>query len=273
MDYKKNKVEARGIKIDREVKELLQKGIDDAGSMRKFASATNMYPATICRWLGKTTSKPVDCIDWTSWESIWRYLSKHNIIATDDIRWMPPTVLRESLTSGKIKPAPGSDVSFDLPPLRKFPVISMAAAATVNTCYYPLAEYASLNAEDMATFSAGRDGDFVIRVHGDSMKPWYPPGTLLLLRPHLRLHDGDRVIAVLTEGEVIFKCFVEKKKTFMLVSINGDEGCNLEIAKDDFTAIRDIYKVIQSVRVEDDLDAAMREKGHVHFWAKYKDKE
>lgn len=262
-----------GIKIDTEVNNFLLRGIQREGRQSKFARAIGVTPVNLSRWLGKTKKGDAEYITWDQWAKVRAYLIKAGEIKADDIRWMPPTALRDALTSGKTKPAPGSDVSFDLPPLRKFPIISMAAAATVNTCYYPLAEYASLNAEDMATFPAGRDGDFVIRVQGDSMKPWYPPGTLLLLRPHLRLRDGDRVIAVLADGEVLFKCFVEKKKSFMLVSINGEEGCNLEISKDDYTAIRDIYKVIQSVRVEDDLDAAMREKGHVHFWAKYKDKE
>ena len=38
------------------------------------------------------------------------YLTKHDIIDPTDIRWMPPTVLRDALASGKVKPAPGSDV-------------------------------------------------------------------------------------------------------------------------------------------------------------------
>jgi len=150
-------------------------------------------------------------------------------------------------------------------------VISLCAAAEVNTTYYPLAEYADQYAEEQATFTAGRPGDFVIRVCGESMKPWYPPGTLLLVRPHQHIKNGDRVIAVLGDGDVIFKCFVERKKTIMLVAINGEGGKNFEFQKNDFAAIRDLYKVIQSLRTEEEIDHAVHENGMKQFWQKFEE--
>ena len=271
MDYQNNKSEVRGIKIDKNIKSFFEKAIVKAGSMRKLADACDIYAASISRWLGNSPNKTIDCIDWPSWEKVWLYLTKEGILSPDDVRWMPPSVLREGMISGKIKPKPGSTVDFDVPKMTQFPVVSLCAAAEVNTTYYPLAEYADQYAEEQATFTAGRPGDFVIRVCGESMKPWYPPGTLLLVRPHQHIKNGDRVIAVLSDGDVVFKCFVERKKTIVLVAINGEGGKNFEFEKTDFTAVRDIYKVIQSLRTEEEMDHAMHEKGVPHFWQKFEE--
>ncbi len=121
----------------------------------------------------------------------------------------------------------------------------------------------------MVSFSAGRLGDFVIRVNGESMTLWYLPGTMLLVRPHQQIRNGSRVITVLGTGEIVCKCFGERETTIMLVAINGDGGKDLEYCKDDFTAIRDLYKVIQSLKMEDEVDSVMHERGVTHFWQKY----
>jgi SOS-response transcriptional repressor LexA len=263
--------ENRGIKIDKEVLLIINKAAEKAGSFRKLAIACNLSPMSISRWCGGVTGKSIDCIDWPSWEKVWMYLTKEEIISPEDVRWMPPSVLREAMITGKVKPASGSNVDFNIPKLTKFPVISLAAAAEVNTTYYPLAQYADQYSEETATFTAGQPGDFVIRVCGESMKPWYPPGTLLLVRPHQHIKNGDRVIAVLGDGEVVFKCFVERKKTIMLVAINGEGGKNFEFQKNDFAAIRDLYKVIQSLRIESEVDSAMHEKGVKHFWQQFEE--
>ena len=267
----KNMAETRGIKIDREVLSFLNKACEKAGSIRKLANICGFTPSNISKWNGKVGTQKVDNIEWSCWEPLWQYLTKEEIISPDDIRWMPPSVMREAMISGKIKPAPGSTVDFNIPKITNFPVISLCAAAEVNTTYYPLAEYADQYAEEQATFTAGRPGDFVIRVCGESMKPWYPPGTLLLVRPHQHIKNGDRVIAVLGDGDVIFKCFVERKKTIMLVAINGEGGKNFEFQKNDFAAIRDLYKVIQSLRTEEEIDHAVHENGMKQFWQQFEE--
>jgi SOS-response transcriptional repressor LexA len=265
-----DKLENNGIQIDTTVKKILLRGIQREGKQSKFARTVGVTEMNLSRWLGETKRK-TEFITWDQWDKIRNYLIKEGDISPDDIRWMPPSVLREGMISGKIKPASGSTVDFNIPKMTKFPVISLCAAAEVNTTYYPLAEYADQYAEEQATFTAGRPGDFVIRVCGDSMKPWYPPGTLLLVRPHQHIKNGDRVIAVLGDGEVVFKCFVERKKTIMLVAINGEGGKNFEFQKTDFAAIRDLYKVIQSLRIESEVDSAMHEKGVKHFWQQFEE--
>lgn len=155
-----------------------------------------------------------------------------------------------------------------------YPVISMAAAAeAAGVVYMPIDEYAELYAEQRLSFSAGQPGDVVMRVAGDSMLPWYPPGTFLLIRPARGIRSGDRVVAILDDGEVVFKVFVERKKTWMLVSINGDKGRNYIFKKEDRQGVRAMYVVIQSMRHEKELDEAMREKGIHHSWEVYLNEE
>lgn len=149
---------------------------------------------------------------------------------------------------------------------QRFPVISEGAAAECNTAYFPIADWAEEYAEDRVSFSEGRPGDFVIRVAGDSMLPWYPPNTLILARPNERLKNGDRVIAVLGDGSVVFKVFAEKDGNFYLFSVNSADGKDFTFKKNDFTGVRAMYLVIQSMRDERALDHAMSQNGIHHFW-------
>lgn len=149
---------------------------------------------------------------------------------------------------------------------QQFPVISEAAAASCNTAYFPIADWANEYAEDRVSFSEGRDGDFVIRISGESMLPWYPPNTLILARPNEHLKNGDRVIAVLGDGSVVFKVFAEKNDKFYLFSVNSEDGKDFVFQKNDFTGVRAMYLVIQSMRDERALDRAMLKKGIHHSW-------
>lgn len=147
-----------------------------------------------------------------------------------------------------------------------FPVISEAAAAGCNTSYIPLAEYARENSEELRFFDLGKPGDVVIRVAGESMLPWYPPGTLVLVRPNKRPQTGQRVVAVLEDGEVVFKIFGETKNHFHLLSLNSHDGKDFHFEKNDCRSIRSIWIVIQSARDEQELDKAMQDAGIHHSW-------
>jgi len=174
----------------------------------------------------------------------------------------------ESILAPYMRDEDPSNVSPVQDKILKFPVISEAAAATCNTAIIPIADWASDYAENFVSFSEGRAGDFVLRVSGESMMPWYPPNTLILARPNERLKNGDRVIAVLDDGSVVFKVFTEDENSFYLLSINENDGKDFKFDKGDFAAVRAIYLVIQSMRDERALDRAMSENGIPHFWQK-----
>lgn len=150
------------------------------------------------------------------------------------------------------------------------PEISSRVAAEACRYYYlPIAEYAIDNPEHMVSFSLGKAGDFAIQVLGNSMSPWYPEGTILLVRPNVRLDSGDPVVAILGNGEVVFKFFVEGKTKITLASVNGDDGQTYQFAKADSDAVKALYKVIQSMRDESAIKKAMKSKGMHRSWEKF----
>ena len=152
------------------------------------------------------------------------------------------------------------------------PVISDAAAAECNPGLMPLLECVNQNSEEKAFFPSGKQTDFVIRVSGDSMLPWYPSGTLLLVRPYQDIPNGKRVVAVLDEGEIIFKIFARTRKNeIALMSINEHDGRDYLFPASG-KGIRYICRVVQSIRNEDDLDSAMSATGLHHQWEKKLDK-
>lgn len=150
--------------------------------------------------------------------------------------------------------------------IRTFPVISEAAAATVNTTFFPVSEFAREYADEFVSFSEGREGDFVIKVIGNSMAPWYPAGTLLLVRPNVCLRNGDRVIAILADGTILFKIYAEDESNFYLMSENQAEGKDYKFDKHDFNGVRALYLVLQSMRNERGMDSEKEQQGIRSDW-------
>ncbi len=93
------------------------------------------------------------------------------------------------------------------------------------------------------------------------MAPWYPDGTLLLVRPNVSLINGDRVVAVLADGTILFKVFVEDETAFYLFSENQKEGKDFMFSKTDYDGVRALYLVVQSMRDERALDSAKEQQG------------
>lgn len=144
------------------------------------------------------------------------------------------------------------------------PIISSAAAATCNPGLMPLLDCVNQYSEEKTWFRQAKEGDFVIEVIGDSMNPWYPEGTLLLVRPYQQLRNGQRVVAVLDSGEIIFKVYAEKGDKVCLFSIS-DGGKDFIFTKP-MVPLRYICRVVASQRSEDDLDAEMHNVNMVHGW-------
>ena len=144
------------------------------------------------------------------------------------------------------------------------PIITSAAAATCNPGMMPLLDCVNQYSEDKTWFKQAKDGDFVIEVTGTSMSPWYPDGTLLLVRPYQELKNGQRVVAVLDSGEIVFKVYAEKDNQICLFSINGD-GKDY-IFKKPIVPLRYICRVIASQRNEDALDEEMSHAHITHGW-------
>lgn len=144
------------------------------------------------------------------------------------------------------------------------PIISQAAAATCNPGIQPLLDCINEHSEEKTWFKEAKEGDFVIEVSGESMNPWYPDGTLLLVRPYQELRNGQRVVAVLDTGEIIFKIYSAKADKICLFSIDKN-GQDFIWTKPN-VPLRYICRVIASQRNEDAIDEEMNHCGIRHDW-------
>jgi phage repressor protein C with HTH and peptisase S24 domain len=74
-------------------------------------------------------------------------------------------------------------------------------------------------------FPQAREGDIALVVEGDSMEPWYPPETNLLVRPGEFPEDGDIVIAKLDGGPMVCRRYERVDGVITLRPLNeGKEG-------------------------------------------------
>lgn len=146
------------------------------------------------------------------------------------------------------------------------PVISEAAALTWNSALVPLMDFIGDNAtSERISFPQAKSNDHIVKIIGDSMSPWYPAGTYVLVRPSERVRNGSRVIAKLITGEIVFKVFVQKQDKVILMAINEVTGKNLEFNINELFAYW-IWPIKWSFRNEDDLDAEMSKHGIRHRW-------
>ena len=160
----------------------------------------------------------------------------------------------------------------ELKPVR---VYSIAQAAQVATKPFGDAA-ADFDDEETVNFIDPSPEDFAIRVSGDSMMPWYPSGTRVLVGRGDKPRTGDRVIANIADfEEPVFKVYVDLGGEFALLSINKDGGiAPLRFDKmDKGESWYWVYPIKESVRNERSVDDAMSKSGIHHFWEKWLEDE
>lgn len=246
--------------IDNKIRSYLKQTADDMGSVLEFARRLGVYNTTVRGWINGNVKK----ISNDNWKKTLYYIKPYMPITEyQDYVNALKNPFFDNLSGGVTPSSKDVDIENRVEG-NKFPILSEAAAASVNTLAFPISDYAKKYAEDFQFFPNGKDGDFAIRVNGDSMLPWYPSGTILLVR-QCEIKNGDRVIAILENGEIMFKVFAHKQGAIGLFSINGC-GKDYSFRNDDFCQIRNLYKVISSIRDEEKLDSAMSDKNIRHSW-------
>jgi phage repressor protein C with HTH and peptisase S24 domain len=170
----------------------------------------------------------------------------------------------------KATPIPQSDgkILSDFSDWQAVPLAGGAAAHSNGAVTVPTVGDAHEAAR--AYFPRTRPGDIAIRVEGDSMCPWYPPGTVLLVSTTEWPVTGDRVVVVTEEEDVLFKVFLDRGDSIELLSINREAGQDYTVAKRQAPRI---YPIRMSLRDEHDLDTQMDAAGIQHFWARGTDRE
>ena len=155
--------------------------------------------------------------------------------------------------------------------LHSVPVLSSARAAEefrrpFGTCF----DEAEVG--ESCYFASHCDDCFSVKIAGNSMLPWYPAGTFLLVSRIEKPRTGDRVVASVSDySDLLFKIYVDLGGEFALLSINQTDGVKPLIfdKMDKGNTWFCVMPVLESIRNERNLDAAMTASGITHFWEKW----
>lgn len=225
---------------------------DETVKMKSVADEIGVAPETISRWrrsgkLGRSNRDKV-----AAW------LASRGV----DLE-------KEEYSSMPESKKPGNVQFLDTSDFVKVPLLSVAQAAELRPHSNGGAH--EMPNDETVYFDKATAGDFAVLVSGSSMEPWYPAGTKVLVGREDKPQTGDRVIAMIADyAEPIFKTYVDLGKDFALLSINRSEGCDpIIIDKMDRVAWYWVWPIKATVRIERDVDAAMKKHGIHHFWEKW----
>lgn len=141
-------------------------------------------------------------------------LDKEQLMAGID---HPPRVLDESGKYGVMGQKPDIDCPEGVT-ARYVPLISWAQAGTMGSFTdeaYQFEAHIAFNVTDRRAIA--------VQVRGDSMRPPYDEGDIVILYPSSQPHNGDLVIARLTDnagGDVMFKIYNSSRGAITLSSYN-----------------------------------------------------
>lgn len=211
-----------------------------------------------------------------SWQAIQKYEAKKSRPKSGEIVRRLASALRcrvEDLCDEEneilMKQTSDVEVAKDSGRWLRLPICAMAQAAQIGTEAFPLANCLADPEADSVAFSLAKPGDTIVRVRGKSALPWFPAGTLLLVRFSQNLRNGDLVVAVLEGGEVVFKIFVATEKRIALLPIDpAIDNARFEFDRSTMPDEIRFYRVIQSMRNERALSDAMTAAGIAHGWEK-----
>ena len=99
------------------------------------------------------------------------------------------------------------------------PVVGMAQAGKggfFDDQGYPVGEgFDTISRQDVRDPNA-----YAVKVEGDSMRPRYDPGDIVVASPMRVIRNGDYVVARLVDGQVMVKRYRESNHTIILESLN-----------------------------------------------------
>lgn len=111
--------------------------------------------------------------------------------------------------------------------IREVPVLTFAQAAGFEPAVEPLCDYLRETSTRTQIFFDVPDTWFALEVHGDSMDPDYPNGSIALVAAGEFPERGDIVVAKLSTGQVVIKEYHRKNGVISLLSRNPN-GQNFE---------------------------------------------
>lgn len=139
-------------------------------------------------------------------------------------RWPSTESVSKALTATntKVETFVGLITDGAKPPISTVPLIGLAQAGSggyFDDAGFPVGK----GWEEVAVPQVTDEHAYALEVTGDSMKPVYRAGDLIIVSPGTPVRKGDRVVVKTTEGEVLAKELRRKTlKTIELKSLNSE---------------------------------------------------
>jgi SOS-response transcriptional repressor LexA len=215
------------------IQSALRAYCDDQGlTAQRLGPSVGVSSSTSIRWCNGT-SKEIRPSHWV----VLKPLLERYLTASPPAPVPPP----------EVRPATRADFGAAVP------LIGIAQAADFEAALQSLDDYVhDVADETRIPFPLSRDGDVAVRLEGESMLPWYPPGTILLVRPTEFPQRGDIVVAKLGTGAVVVKRYQRRQNVVTLESLNhGSAGETYTWhVKEQPGFVQWMWPVIQSIRDE-----------------------
>lgn len=215
--------------IDEDVLQALQALIERRGNPKQAAEFLEIDRSMLHRWL---SGQGANSISLKSWLKIKDKLEPY-------MKKKAPH-LKPHLSGSYVEAQRPRDEAVPIKPrMNTRPVVGLAQAMTWDALAIPFEDFARDNGE-VATVPVEWDGEsYVFKVDGESMLPYYVPGTLVLADLRMTPQHGMAVVAKLrTDGSVVIKLFARTEDGFELrpfkdqpgkiLSFQGSLASNLE---------------------------------------------
>jgi SOS-response transcriptional repressor LexA len=230
------------MKITKKIRKALREVAEELNAT-ELAKRIDVNKSTVSRWLTGEGNHIADI----NWEKLQPLILPHLDIDDNDIKML----------------ISNAEFISDYGNFKAVPLITMAAAKSAGALV-PTVDGVGLD-DDKIFFPNAQDTDVGVKIQGDSMSPWYPDGTLVLVSTTQWPVTGDRVVVQTEDGEILFKVFIDEGDKIRLMSVNRNNGEDMIISKR--SEIK-VYPIKMSLRDEHKLDDEMKAANVKHFWEK-----
>jgi phage repressor protein C with HTH and peptisase S24 domain len=212
-------------------------------NIKRLREALGLTRAQLAAQVGVS---PATVSDWES--GVIKNIDGRNLIrAAQVLRVSAEALFDEAASSQKDQTNTKEEMAAPVFPigLARVPVVGTAQLGDEG--YWHELEYPPGNGDGYALFPTNDKNAFGLHVEGDSMRPRFKPGEVVIIEPNKRVESGNEVCVKTTDGRVMVKVLDWRRQGMLqLSSVNEDhKPITLKEQQVEF-----VYRVIGSVQAD-----------------------